>query len=178
MNDASTTRDRSRDTGLALVLLLLIAHLTTKRDGFTTAALVVLVTAMTVPLLFRPLSVVWFGFSHLLGSVMSKVLLAAVFFLVVTPDRRRPPAARPRLAAAAGVQARRRLGAAPARPRLRGRRPGEALLTMEFLRDLWGFLRQRKKFWLLPVIVALVGFGALIVLTSGSAIAPFIYTLF
>ena len=48
---------------------------------------------------------------------------------------------------------------------------------MEFLRDLWGFLRQRKKFWLLPVIVALVGFGALIVLTSGSAIAPFIYTL-
>ena len=43
---------------------------------------------------------------------------------------------------------------------------------MEFLRDLWGFLSQRKKFWLLPVIVALVGFGALIVLTSGSAIAP------
>jgi hypothetical protein len=85
VNDVPTTRDRSRDTGLALVLLLLIAHLTTKRDGFTTAALVVLVTAMTVPLLFRPLSVVWFGFSHLLGSVMSKVLLAAVFFLVVTP---------------------------------------------------------------------------------------------
>lgn len=49
---------------------------------------------------------------------------------------------------------------------------------MEFLRDLWGFLSQRKKFWLLPVIVALVGFGALVVLTAGSAIAPFIYTLF
>ena len=49
---------------------------------------------------------------------------------------------------------------------------------MEFLRDLWGFLSQRKKFWLLPVIIALVGFGALIALTSGSAIAPFIYTLF
>ena len=49
---------------------------------------------------------------------------------------------------------------------------------MEFLRDLWGFLRQRKKFWLLPVIAVLVSFGALIVLTSGSAIAPFIYTLF
>ena len=44
--------------------------------------------------------------------------------------------------------------------------------------ELWDFMRQRKKFWLLPVIVALVGFGALIVLTSGSAIAPFIYTLF
>ena len=49
---------------------------------------------------------------------------------------------------------------------------------MEFLRDLWGFLKVRKKFWLLPLIVTLLVFGALIVLTSGSAIAPFIYTLF
>jgi hypothetical protein len=47
-----------------------------------------------------------------------------------------------------------------------------------FLKDLWGFLQQRKKFWLAPIIVILLGFGALIVLTSGSAIAPFIYTLF
>ena len=49
---------------------------------------------------------------------------------------------------------------------------------MEFLKDLWGFLRQRKKFWLLPIILILLAFGALIVLSSGSAIAPFIYTLF
>lgn len=49
---------------------------------------------------------------------------------------------------------------------------------MEFLRDLWGFLKVRKKFWLLPLILMLLLFGALIVLTSGSAIAPFIYTLF
>ncbi|WP_243439530.1 DUF5989 family protein [Fundidesulfovibrio soli] len=49
---------------------------------------------------------------------------------------------------------------------------------MSFLGDLWGFLRVRKKFWLLPVILVLLLFGALIVLTSGSAIAPFIYTLF
>ena len=49
---------------------------------------------------------------------------------------------------------------------------------MEFLRDLWDFLRVRKKFWLLPLIVVLLLFGVLIVLTSGSAIAPFIYTLF
>lgn len=49
---------------------------------------------------------------------------------------------------------------------------------MEFLRDLWGFLKERKKFWLLPLIVVLLVFGGLIVLTSGSAIAPFIYTLF
>jgi competence protein ComGC len=49
---------------------------------------------------------------------------------------------------------------------------------MEFLKDLWGFLKHRKKFWLLPIIIILLGFGVLIVLTSGSAIAPFIYTLF
>lgn len=49
---------------------------------------------------------------------------------------------------------------------------------MEFLADLWGFLSHRKKFWMLPIILILLMFGALIVLTSGTAIAPFIYTLF
>ncbi len=49
---------------------------------------------------------------------------------------------------------------------------------MDFLKDLWGFLRVRKKFWLLPIILVLLLFGALIVLTGGSAIAPFIYTIF
>lgn len=49
---------------------------------------------------------------------------------------------------------------------------------MNFLKDLWGFLRTRKKFWLLPIIIVLLLLGILIVLTSGSAIAPFIYTLF
>jgi hypothetical protein len=49
---------------------------------------------------------------------------------------------------------------------------------MEFLKDLWGFLGQRKKFWLLPLILILLTFGVLIVFASGSAIAPFIYTLF
>ena len=49
---------------------------------------------------------------------------------------------------------------------------------MTFLTDLWGFLKHRKKFWLLPMILILLVFGVLIVLSSGSAIAPFIYTLF
>jgi hypothetical protein len=49
---------------------------------------------------------------------------------------------------------------------------------MGFLKDLWGFLRHRKKFWLLPIIVILLALGVLIALASGSAIAPFIYTLF
>ena len=49
---------------------------------------------------------------------------------------------------------------------------------MDFIRDLWGFLKVRKKFWLLPIILTLLLLGALIVLTSGTAIAPFIYTIF
>jgi hypothetical protein len=51
-------------------------------------------------------------------------------------------------------------------------------IVMDFLIDLWGFLRQRKKFWLLPLISTLLVFGVLIALASGSAIAPFIYSLF
>ncbi|MBX3350961.1 MAG: hypothetical protein KF747_19745 [Nitrospira sp.] len=48
----------------------------------------------------------------------------------------------------------------------------------EFLAELWAFMRERKKFWLLPILVVLLLFGTLIVLTQGSAVAPFIYTLF
>ena len=49
---------------------------------------------------------------------------------------------------------------------------------MGFLRDMWGFLRVRKKFWLLPIMITLILLGAIIVFTGGTAIAPFIYTLF
>jgi hypothetical protein len=48
----------------------------------------------------------------------------------------------------------------------------------DLLRDLWGFMRERKKFWLAPIIVVMLLLGALIVLAQGSAVAPFIYTLF
>jgi hypothetical protein len=49
---------------------------------------------------------------------------------------------------------------------------------IEFLTDLWDFLKIRKKFWLAPIILTLLILGALLVLTQGSAVAPFIYTLF
>jgi Family of unknown function (DUF5989) len=48
----------------------------------------------------------------------------------------------------------------------------------EFLLQLWQFMKERKKFWLLPIIVMLVVLSSLIFLTAGSAVAPFIYTLF
>lgn len=49
---------------------------------------------------------------------------------------------------------------------------------LELLKDLWGFMRERKKFWLAPIIIVLVLLGALIVFAQGSVVAPFIYTLF
>jgi len=49
---------------------------------------------------------------------------------------------------------------------------------IEFIGELWSFMRVRKKYWLLPIILMLTMFGALIVLAKGSAVAPFIYTLF
>lgn len=49
---------------------------------------------------------------------------------------------------------------------------------IELIRDLWAFLRERKKFWLAPIVLVMVLLGLLIVLAQGSAMAPFIYTLF
>ena len=49
---------------------------------------------------------------------------------------------------------------------------------LEFISDLWQFMRVRKKFWLAPIIIVLLLFGILIVFAEGTAVAPFIYTLF
>lgn len=49
---------------------------------------------------------------------------------------------------------------------------------MSFLKELWAFMRSRKKYWLLPIMVMMVLLGVLIVMAQGSAVAPFIYTLF
>jgi len=49
---------------------------------------------------------------------------------------------------------------------------------MSFFREFWKFLKVRKKFWLLPIFLVLILMGGLIILTQGSAVAPFIYTLF
>lgn len=49
---------------------------------------------------------------------------------------------------------------------------------LELLADLWAFMRERKRFWLMPILLVLVFLGGLIVLGQGSAVAPFIYTLF
>lgn len=49
---------------------------------------------------------------------------------------------------------------------------------LDLLKDLWAFMHERKKFWMAPIIIVMLMLGALIVLAEGSAVAPFIYTLF
>ena len=49
---------------------------------------------------------------------------------------------------------------------------------IDFLTELWRFMRMRKKFWLMPIFVMMVAFGGLVVLTKGTVFAPFIYTVF
>ncbi len=49
---------------------------------------------------------------------------------------------------------------------------------IDLVKDLWSFMRERKKFWMAPIIVVMLALGGLIVLAQGSAVAPFIYTLF
>ena len=54
----------------------------------------------------------------------------------------------------------------------------ETILMLSFLKEFWDFLKERKKYWLFPIIIVLALFGMLIVLSQGSAVAPFIYTIF
>jgi|MTBAKSStandDraft_1061840.scaffolds.fasta_scaffold00706_10 hypothetical protein len=81
----SVSKAQAVDTGMALVLVCLLLGLFRDRPGWFVAAAALLVLNMTAPALFKPAARVWLGLAHLLGSVMSRVLLTLVFCLVVTP---------------------------------------------------------------------------------------------
>jgi hypothetical protein len=79
------SKDQSRDTGMAMVLLCLLLALSPKRHAFLFVAIALHLLNMTVPVIYRPVAIVWLGLSDVMGAVMSRVLLSIVFFLVVTP---------------------------------------------------------------------------------------------
>jgi hypothetical protein len=79
------TKDQSRDTGMAMVLLLLLVDIRGKHGHVLFAALALQVLNMTVPQVYRPIAVLWLGLSDLLGAVVSKILLSIVFFVIVVP---------------------------------------------------------------------------------------------
>ncbi len=79
------TKDQSRDTGMAMVLLVLLVDVRMKRGWMLLAAILLQLLNMTVPWIYRPVAVVWLGFSDLLGAAVSRILLSIVYFAVVTP---------------------------------------------------------------------------------------------
>ena len=81
----SATTAQARDTGMALALICLLLAFFGGKRAFLTAAIVLQVVTMARPGLFKPAAKLWFGFSHILGTVMSKILLGVVFLIVVTP---------------------------------------------------------------------------------------------
>ena len=70
---------------MAVVLVLLLLWLRGRRDVYIAVAILAHLITMAVPQFFRPLAVLWFGLSHVMGSVVSRVMLTLIFFLVVTP---------------------------------------------------------------------------------------------
>lgn len=79
------TISQCRDAGLALVLISLILAYASSPRYLLPAAIVLLVLTMTAPAVFSPFAKVWFGLSHALGTVVSKIILSFVFYLLVTP---------------------------------------------------------------------------------------------
>ena len=79
------TKDQSRDTGMAMVLIFLIAAASRKKEGYLFVAMALHVVNMIVPQVYKPLGYLWFGLSDLLSMVVSKIMLSIVFFGVVTP---------------------------------------------------------------------------------------------
>ena len=80
-----STPEQAKDTGMAMVLICLLLGYWGKFPKFLPVSLVLLILTMAWPNAFRPLAGLWFGLSHLLSSVVSRVILTVLFFLVVTP---------------------------------------------------------------------------------------------
>ncbi|MEN8199856.1 MAG: SxtJ family membrane protein [Thermodesulfobacteriota bacterium] len=83
--DETAQKEREKDTGLALLLICLLLLFFTEKSYYILPAIVILILTMTWPRFFAPFSLIWFGFSKVLGEIVSRVLLSLVFFLVAVP---------------------------------------------------------------------------------------------
>lgn len=84
-NFTNISRDQMRDTGMAMVLILLLAGFFFDKNILFKMAVVTLLINMIVPKFYYSFAIVWLGFSRILGTIVSKILLSIIFFLIVTP---------------------------------------------------------------------------------------------
>jgi len=81
----SITKDQAKDSGMAIMLILMIIGFYTNNDLFFKITLAVLLMNMIYPMFYYPFAVFWFGLANMLGTIVSKILLSVVFFIVVLP---------------------------------------------------------------------------------------------
>ncbi len=85
MNYKDITVDQCKDTGLAIILILMIIAWITKNITVILPGILILIITMTIPKILRPLSYLWFGLSYFMGGVVSKIFLTMIFIIIVTP---------------------------------------------------------------------------------------------
>ena len=78
-------KEQSRDTGMAMVLICLLLEIYTHHQQLIVIATLLLIVNMIYPKMYKPFAIVWFGFSRILGTVTSKIVLTVIFFLLITP---------------------------------------------------------------------------------------------
>jgi hypothetical protein len=137
-------------------------------------------TAFLAPRFLKPLNKLWFRFGLILQRVVNPVIMGLLYYAAVTPTGLILKA---RGKDVLGLKwepeastywiVRERRGSLDSSMT---QQYSEASLS--FLFELWGFLRARKKFWIIPIVLMMLVFGTLLVLTQGSVVAPFVYTLF
>jgi len=79
------TKDQAKDTGMAMVLILLLLGVFLHNYIYIKFGILCLLIAMAIPLLFKYVAILWLGLSHFIGTFVSKILLSVIFFLIVTP---------------------------------------------------------------------------------------------
>lgn len=83
--NCNISKEQAKDTGMAIVLIFLLLGFFIKNLLFFKIAIPILIINMICPIVYKPVAIVWLGLSHLLGTIVSKILLTIIFLLVVTP---------------------------------------------------------------------------------------------
>ena len=83
--NCNISKKQATDTGMAMVLIFLLLGFLLKNTLFFKIAIPILIINMICPIVYKPVAIIWLGLSHLLGTIVSKILLTIIFFLVVTP---------------------------------------------------------------------------------------------